>query len=83
MILKGLQKRLEEKQLKLEVTENAKDEIIEQGYDVAFGARPLKRFIQHEIETLLAKTILGSGVMPNITLEISVDNGEFVVNQKK
>ena len=56
---------------------------IEEGYDIEFGARPLKRFIQHEIETILAKTILSGSVMSNITLEISVDNGEFVVNQKK
>ncbi len=83
LILKGLSKRLEDKQLKLVVTEKAKDEIIEQGYDVAFGARPLKRFIQHQIETLLAKTILSSGVMPNITLEIDSVQGEFVVNIKK
>ena len=83
LILKGLSKRLEDKQLKLVVTEKAKDEIIEQGYDVAFGARPLKRFIQHQIETLLAKTILSNGVMPNITLEIDSINGEFVVNIKK
>ncbi len=83
LILKGLKKRLEDKQLKLEVTEKAKDEIIEQGYDVSFGARPLKRFVQHEIETLLAKTILSKGVMPNITLEIDEVDGEFVVNIKK
>ena len=83
LILNGLKKRLEEKQIKLEVTEKAKDEIIEQGYDVAFGARPLKRFIQHEIETVLAKTILSGGVMPNVTLEISESDGEFIVNQKK
>ena len=83
LILKGLSKRLEDKQLKLIVTEKAKDEIIEQGYDVAFGARPLKRFIQHQIETLLAKTILSNGVMPNITLEIDSVQGEFVVNIKK
>ena len=83
LILNSLRKRLEDKQLKLEVTEKAKDAIIEQGYDVAFGARPLKRFIQHEIETKVAKTILEKGVMPNITLEISESDGELVVNQKK
>ena len=65
------------------MTEKAKDEIIEQGYDVAFGARPLKRFIQHEVETKVAKTILTQGVMPNITLEIDSINSEFVVNIKK
>ena len=82
LILSGLAKRLEEKQIGLTVTDGAKDEIVEQGYDVAFGARPLKRFIQREIETKVAKTILSGGVMPNITLEISESDGEFVVNVK-
>ncbi len=83
LILSGLQKRLLEKQINLEVTKKAKDEIIEQGYDVTFGARPLKRFIQHKIETLIAKTLLSNGVMPNITLEIFESDGEFLVNIKK
>ncbi len=82
LILSGLAKRLEEKQIGLTVTDRAKDEIVEQGYDVAFGARPLKRFIQREIETKVAKAILSGGVMPNITLEISESDGEFVVNLK-
>ena len=83
LILNKLVGRLEDKQIKLEVTEKAKEEIIEQGYDVSFGARPLKRFIQHEIETLIAKTLLSGDIMPNITLEISEVDGEFVVNRKK
>ena len=83
LILEKLKKRLEDKQINFEVTNKAKEEILMQGYDASFGARPLKRFVQHEIETLVAKTILEKGIMPNITLEIDELNGEFVVNIKK
>ncbi|MBQ8424839.1 MAG: AAA family ATPase, partial [Clostridia bacterium] len=81
LVLNNLNNRLVDKQLKLEVTSKAKEQIIEQGYDASFGARPLKRFIQHIIETEIAKSILGSDVKPNSTLVVDVNSEEdFVVN---
>ena len=82
LLLNNLKKRLLDKQINLEVTDTAKDEIIEQGYDVAFGARPLKRFIQHVVETLVAKTILQQDIKPNSTLVIGSINGEFDIKVK-
>ena len=82
LILASVSKRLQDKQIKLEVTNAAKDQIIEQGYDVAFGARPLKRFIQHTIETSLAKTILASDIKPNTTLVVDASDEELVIKVK-
>ena len=82
LLLNNLKKRLLDRQINLEVTDTAKDEIIEQGYDVAFGARPLKRFIQHVVETLVAKTILQQDIKPNSTLVIGSINGEFDIKVK-
>jgi ATP-dependent Clp protease ATP-binding subunit ClpB len=66
----------------LEVSNKAKDSIIEQGYDVSFGARPLKRFISSTIETFLAKAIISNQIKPNSVVEIDEKNGEFVINNK-
>ena len=78
--LEKLSKRLEEKQLKLIVTDNAKTQIIEQGFDISFGARPLKRFIQSVVEVLVAKKILSENIKPNSTLVVDELNAEFFVN---
>ena len=51
--------------------------IIEQGYDIAFGARPLKRFIQQKIETLIAKNILTQNIKPKSEIVVDVKNDEF------
>ena len=73
---------MEDKQLKLKVTDDAKNQIIEQGFDVSYGARPLKRFIQSMIEVLVAKTMLSTNIKPNSTLIVDVKDGEFFVNIK-
>ena len=80
--LEKLASRLEDKQLKLKVTDDAKNQIIEQGFDVSYGARPLKRFIQSMIEVLVAKTMLSTNIKPNSTLIVDVKDGEFFVNIK-
>ena len=79
LILDKLRDRLKDKQIDIDVTESAKDLIIERGFDQNFGARPLKRFIQSKIETLIAKKIIADEVEPNSTLTIDVENGEFVI----
>ena len=79
LIRDKLRDRLKDKQIDIDVTESAKDLIIERGFDQNFGARPLKRFIQSKIETLIAKKIIADEAEPNSTLTVDVEDGEFVV----
>ena len=80
LIMKDLNGRLADKQLKCELTERAKNYIIETGYDPAFGARPLKRLVQRHVETLLARKIIADEVEPGTTLTVDVDeNGNYIV----
>ena len=79
LLLQKLEDRLAEKQLKLEVTQKAKNYIVENGYDETFGARPLKRFIQSTIETMVARKILSEDLAPNTTIVVDEQNGEIVV----
>ena len=73
--LESLKKRLNEKQISLKVTDKAKEVISENGYDIAFGARPLKRYISHQIETMLAKALLRGEFTEGSTITIdAVDN---------
>ncbi len=73
LLLKKLRKRLEDKQLELHVTDAAKKFIVEQGYDVNYGARPLKRLIQSKVETLVAKKIIADDPAPGTVIEIDYD----------
>ena len=70
LMLDALRARLQDKQLALEITEAAKDAIIEGGYDPVFGARPLKRYIQHHVETLIARRIIRDDPAPGSTIRI-------------
>ena len=80
LILKDLNSRLADKQLKCELTDRAKEMIIETGYDPAFGARPLKRLVQRHVETLLARKIIADQVEPGAVLTVDVDENEtFIV----
>ncbi len=74
MLLVDLQKRLQEKGLQLQFTENAIHAIIEQGYDPIYGARPLKRFIQSKIQTLVAKIILSNNLSLGTLITIDYEN---------
>ena len=82
LMFESVSKRIENKQLKLEVSDKAKNLIIERGYDVTFGARPLKRFIQQKVETLLAKEILSKNIKANSVFLIDEKDGEICVNVK-
>ena len=75
-------KRLEEKQLSIELTPAAKDYVVDQGYDPVYGARPLKRFIQGKVETLIARLIIAGTVHPRTTLVVDYDGKELSVSQK-
>lgn len=83
ILISFLSKRLAEKQLKLSVTDRAKDFIIEHGYDPVYGARPLKRYIQSKVETLLARVMLSGELKPNSTLITDAENGELSVIVEK
>ncbi len=78
LMLADLQKRLDDKHIKFTVSEEAKGYIIDCGYDPSFGARPLRRFIQRKVETLIAKKIIGSDLAAGSELEISLENGQLV-----
>ena len=77
--LAQLNRRLMEKQLKCELTDDAKQFVIDAAYDPQYGARPLRRYLQHTVETLLAKRIVRGDIAPNTTLTVSVQNGALVV----
>ncbi|MBO5449830.1 MAG: ATP-dependent chaperone ClpB [Ruminococcus sp.] len=80
LMLASLQKRLGDKRLKIEVSPAAKEAVVEQGYDVSFGARPLRRFIQSRIETLIAKKIIADDPEPDSVLTVGYENGRFTVS---
>ncbi|MGI6041373.1 MAG: ATP-dependent chaperone ClpB [Candidatus Alectryocaccobium sp.] len=77
LLVKGLNKRLADRQLTIELTPEAKDKIIEGGYDPVFGARPIRRYLQKHVETLSAKLILSGEVDEGDTIRIDVNNGEL------
>lgn len=77
LMIDEVQKRLEEQQLTLRLTERAKDAIIEKGYDPTYGARPLKRFIQKHIETMLGKEIIAGNVSEGQSITVDFDNDHF------
>ena len=82
LLIESLKKRLKEKELYLEITKPAVDFIIENGYNPTYGARPLKRFIQSKVETLVAKSILKSELKPNDVIVVDEYSGELFINVK-
>ena len=82
LLLNGLKARLGEKELSLEITEAAKEFIVNSGYDAVYGARPLKRYIQANVETLIAKKIIAGDVTENSNLVVDVDNDSLTVKVK-
>ena len=78
LLLKDVNKRLEEKELSIELTNAAKEYIIENGYDPVYGARPLKRYLQKHVETLAAKIILSGEIRPQNTIRIDLEDGRLV-----
>ena len=82
LLIRDLSSRLEDKQLKLDITPLAKDLIIENGYDPVYGARPLKRYLQSKVETLIAKTMIANDLQPGNVIQIGAMNGDFTVKIK-
>ncbi len=79
LLIGHLAERLEEKQLHLVITDEAKQFIIDGGYDPIYGARPLKRFLSSKVETALARAILEQDPAPDTTLTVAVENGQLTV----
>ena len=79
LMLNSLRNRLKSKQLDLEVTDAAKTYIAENGYDPVYGARPLKRFIQSSLETMIAKKIIADDIAPYTTLTVDYENGSLIL----
>ena len=79
LLIDGLNKRLEPQEISVRLTGEAKDEIIDRSYDPAFGARPLRRYLQHTVETLIAKKLIAGDVTPGTVLTVAVQNGDLVV----
>ena len=73
LLAADLTKRLSEKQLTLVITDKAVEAIVEKGYDPVYGARPLKRYMQHTLETMLAKSILAGGYVSGDTITVDYD----------
>ena len=81
LMLEDLRRRLEEQQLRLAVTDAAKNAIIEGGYDPIYGARPLKRYIQSNVETMIAKAIIAGRRKPGDTLTVDAEEGRLVLRE--
>ena len=79
LLIADLNKRLKDKQLKVEITDTAKEHIIDSAYDPVYGARPLKRFIQSKIETLLAREIIGGDIAPDSVIHIDLDGSNLII----
>ena len=79
LLVNELNQRLSEKQLRVVLTEDAKRYIIDSAYDPAFGARPLRRFVQHGVETLISRKIIADQVAPGDTLTVELVDGQLSV----
>ena len=80
LLLADLNKRVENQELKIELTDQAKEFVVEQGYDPVYGARPLKRYLQKHVETLAARIILGDEVRAGnvIVIDVSEDGQKLI-----
>ena len=83
LLVADLQRRLSDKQLTLELTPEAKSYIIDQGYDPVYGARPLKRFLQTKVETMLARMIIADDLALGTRLEVYMDGGALAIRAKQ
>lgn len=77
--LTDLRNRLSERQIHLEITPEARRLIAEHGFDPVYGARPLRRYIAHEVETKIGRALLRGEIKPDGTISVTVDGGELAV----
>ena len=74
-----LNSRLAEQQIKVELTEAAKSAIVDAAYDPQYGARPLRRYVQHTVETMLSKRLLRGDILPGQTVTVDAANGQLEI----
>ena len=78
-IIKEIENRLKDINLKINLTDKAKEQLIEDGYDINYGARPLKRLVSRTIETMLSKKIIAGEINPNDTITIDYENNNYII----
>ncbi len=83
LMVEDLSRRLADQELSLELTQEAKSYVVDHGYDPVYGARPLKRYLQKNVETLAAKCILSGDVRAGDTIVLDVENGQFITKVKE
>ena len=83
LMVKSLSRRLAEKQLTVELTPAAKEFVVDGGFDPHYGARPMKRFLQRHVETLIARRIIAGDIEPNDRLVVDCQNGELTVKAQR
>ena len=81
-IIKDIEKRLKDDNIKLDISDSAKDYLVENGYDPAFGARPLKRLVGRTVEVLLSNMIINNEIKHNSTYLIDYKNDKFVIEKE-
>ena len=81
LLILDLEKRLEDKHITLELTDKAKEYLIDNGYDEVYGARPLKRFVTKKLETLIAEKILTEEIKPSSKVTVDCDNNKLVIKK--
>ncbi len=77
--INDLNRRLDDKEISIQLTDAAKSHVIEESYDPSFGARPLRRYIQRYIETLISKEILKGDIAPGTVLTVDIENNDFII----
>jgi ATP-dependent Clp protease ATP-binding subunit ClpB len=79
LMLNDVRRRLSEREMTLEMTEEARRFIAEQGFDPVYGARPLRRFISHELETRIGRALIGGDIIDGSTIRVGVVEGDLEV----
>ncbi|HBZ54055.1 MAG TPA: type VI secretion system ATPase TssH, partial [Syntrophobacteraceae bacterium] len=79
LLTEDLSRRLKDRRIRLEITPAAKEFIARSGYDPVYGARPLKRFLQRQLETRIGRALIGGGVGEGATIRVDVVNEELTV----
>ena len=82
LMLKDLSGRLADRHLSVELTDAAKEYVIDNGYDPVYGARPLKRFLQRAVETPIARMLIAEDVPEGSEIVVDVENGEITVKHQ-
>jgi ATP-dependent Clp protease ATP-binding subunit ClpB len=81
--MEDLRRRLADKELDVTLTDRARDYVVDQAFDPAYGARPLKRFLQSRVETLIARKMIAGEIAPRSTIVVDYDGKELTASSQK